>query len=72
MQTVEVMLLHIVRYIYLPAVLKSTLNVDSPERLAELVDFTFNLGIGRLKKSILRKRVNVGDWAAAAVEVING
>ncbi|HEY8606640.1 MAG TPA: lysozyme [Noviherbaspirillum sp.] len=69
-QTAEVMLLHMVRYIYLPAVLKLCPHVDSPERLAALIDFAFNLGTGRLKSSTLRKRVNAGDWDAAGVEIM--
>lgn len=38
-------------------------------RLAALVDFTFNLGAGRLKVSTLRKRVNARDWPGAAREI---
>lgn len=33
-----------------------------------LVSFTFNLGIGNLKQSTLLKRLNAGDYAAAADE----
>lgn len=56
------MLLHSVRTIYLPAVLKLCPGIDSPERLAAIIDFTFNLGTGRLKSSTLRKRINAGRW----------
>jgi lysozyme len=38
-------------------------------RLAAIVDFTFNLGAGRLQTSTLRRRVNQRDWAAAAKEL---
>ncbi len=38
-------------------------------RLAAIVDFTFNLGAGRLQTSTLRRRVNQRDWLAAAVEL---
>uniref|UniRef100_UPI004048563C DUF4236 domain-containing protein n=1 Tax=Rheinheimera sp. TaxID=1869214 RepID=UPI004048563C len=34
--------------------------------LAAVVDFTFNLGAGRLQTSTLRRRINQRDWAAAA------
>jgi lysozyme len=67
-ETAEVMLLHLVRYVYLPAVLKLCPNVNTPERLAALIDFAFNLGAGNLGASTLRKRVNAGDWQAAVVE----
>lgn len=38
-------------------------------RLAAIVDFTFNLGAGRLQTSTLRRRVNQRDWLAAAMEL---
>jgi len=44
--------------------------VTGPEgRLAAIVDFTFNLGAGRLQISTLRRRVNQQDWVAAAHEL---
>lgn len=38
-------------------------------RLAAIVDFTFNLGAGRLQTSTLRRRINQRDWPAAANEL---
>lgn len=38
-------------------------------RLVAVVDFTFNLGAGRLQTSTLRRRVNQRDWGAAATEL---
>lgn len=44
--------------------------VTEPERrLAAIVDFTFNLGAGRLQTSTLRRRVNQRDWPSAANEL---
>lgn len=44
--------------------------VTEPEgRLAAIVDFTFNLGAGRLQTSTLRRRVNLRDWKGAATEL---
>ena len=45
------------------------LATEPQERLAAIVDFTFNLGAGRLQTSTLRRRVNQRDWAAAASEL---
>jgi lysozyme len=59
-----------VRTKYLPAVLKLCPGCDSPERLAAIIDFAFNLGTGRLKASTLRKKVNAKDWDAAGNEVM--
>jgi lysozyme len=42
----------------------------APERrLAAIVDFTFNLGAGRLQTSTLRRRINQRDWHNAAQEL---
>lgn len=38
-------------------------------RLAAIVDFTFNLGVGRLQTSTLRRRINQHDWPSAASEL---
>lgn len=38
-------------------------------RLAAIVDFTFNLGAGRLQTSTLRRRINQRDWSQAANEL---
>ena len=43
---------------------------DEPEaRLVAIVDFTFNLGAGRLQTSTLRRRINQRDWEAAGKEL---
>jgi lysozyme len=62
------LLLWMVRRVYLPAVLKLCPGADTPERLAALIDFAFNLGVGRLAASTLRKRVNAGRWADLPAE----
>lgn len=59
----------------LQAALAATLRhcpvlATEPEgRLAAIVDFTFNLGGGRLQTSTLRRRVNQRDWVPAAMEL---
>ena len=65
----DALLLWMVSTVYLPAVIKLCPKVDKPERLAALIDFTFNLGSGNLKSSNLRKRVNAGDWDAVPAEL---
>ncbi len=54
---------------YLPAVMRLCPDVDSPGRLAALVDFTYNLGAGQLRASTLRRRVNADDWDAVPGEL---
>lgn len=45
------------------------LATEPEGRLAAIVDFTFNLGGGRLQTSTLRRRVNQRDWLAATMEL---
>lgn len=47
---------------YLPGVLRSCPAIDTPGRLAAIGDFAFNLGLGALYASTLRKRINSGQW----------
>jgi len=51
------------------------LATEPDRRLAAVVDFTFNLGAGRLQTSTLRRRINQRDWSGAAQELrrwVNG
>lgn len=41
----------------------------SDARLSALADFSYNLGLTRLKASTLRKRVLAGDWDGARTEL---
>lgn len=45
------------------------LATEPEGRLAAIVDFTFNLGAGRLQTSTLRRRINQRDWPSAAKEL---
>jgi len=45
------------------------LAAEPEGRLSAIVDFTFNLGPGRLQTSTLRRRINYRDWVAAATEL---
>jgi lysozyme len=45
------------------------------EALCAIADFSYNLGLGRLQASTLRKKVNAEDWEAAKHELskwVNG
>lgn len=45
------------------------LATEPEGRLAAIVDFTFNLGAGRLQTSTLRRRITQRDWTSAASEL---
>lgn len=47
---------------YLPQVLALCKSIDTPDRLAAITDFAYNLGTGALRSSTLRKRINAGRW----------
>ena len=58
-----------VRTVYLPTVMRLCPGIDNPNRLAALIDFTFNLGGNALKSSSLRRKVNAGMWSAVPTEL---
>ena len=64
------LLLLTLRRDYLPGVLKaSPILVDKPSKLAAIVDFAYNLGLGAYASSTLRRKVDAGDWAGARAEL---
>jgi lysozyme len=65
----EQMLVQSIRRTYLPAVLRLCPGIDSPQRLAAIIDWCYNLGAGQLSASTLRKRINAGRWADVPAEV---
>lgn len=66
----EQMLMHELTSIY-PKVIKlcPTLPELGPGPTAAILDFTYNLGTGRLQSSTLRKKINSGELEAAREEL---
>jgi len=64
--TAEALLLHELQHTYLPGVLRHCpiLLTDEPKCNA-IVDFVYNLGIGRLQTSTLKRKINEQDWDGA-------
>lgn len=54
---------------YLPAVLRLCPGIDNYDRLAGVLSFTYNCGVGALQASTLRRRINAGDWPGAQAEM---
>ena len=54
---------------YLPAVLRLCPGIDNYDRLAGVLSFTYNCGVGALQASTLRRRINAGDWPGARAEM---
>lgn len=65
----ERLLVQSILRVYLPAVRRLCPGIDSPERLAAIIDWTYNLGAGQLAASTLRRRINAGRWAQVPYEV---
>lgn len=40
------------------------------KKLAALVSFVYNCGLGNYRISTLKKRVDAGDWTSAAIEIL--
>jgi lysozyme len=65
------LLLRELHHTYLPGVLKyCPVLVTDEKKLNAIVDFCYNLGVGRLQTSTLRRKVNEQDWEAAKTELM--
>lgn len=57
--------------IFVPAVIKLCPTILNHEnKLGAIVSFTYNLGVGRLKQSTLRKKINQELWEEAGNELL--
>jgi len=50
--------------------LSPVLSGASDRRLAALISFCYNCGLGNYRISTLKKRVDAGDWDGAATEIV--
>ena len=67
----HVLLMHELEHTYLPGVVRYCPNlVTDNKKLNAIVDFCYNLGIGRLQTSTLRRKINEQDWDAAKEELL--
>lgn len=70
-ETAEAWLQHELRHTYLPGVLRASPHLAAhPRILAAMVDFAYNLGVGRYRGSTLRRRVDAGDWSGAGEQLM--
>lgn len=65
------MLLQELEHTYLPGVLRQCPGlIAEPTRLNAIVDFAYNLGVGRLQSSTLRRKINAQDWDGAKEQLM--
>jgi lysozyme len=51
---------------YAAGVLKASPRlITNPQALAAMIDFAYNLGVGRYRASTLRKKIDAQDWEGA-------
>lgn len=53
-----------------PGLLPLALLENDWRKLNAIVDFAYNLGVGRLQTSTLRRKINALDWEGAKVELM--
>lgn len=66
----EDLLLHQLRTIYARQTAALCPHVDTPGRLAALIDFAYNLGAANLRASTLRRKVNAGEWDEVPAQLL--
>lgn len=65
------LLMHELSHTYLPGVLRLCPVLANDERRCNaIVDFVYNLGVGRLQTSTLRRKINAQDWGGAKEELM--
>jgi lysozyme len=55
---------------YLPGVLEFCPGLANEAQAAAVLDFCYNLGVGKLRSSTLRRKINSGDYPGAANEFL--
>jgi len=59
------------QHTYLPGVLKNCPILATDERKCNaVVDFCYNLGVGRLQTSTLKRKINAQDWDGAKEQLM--
>ena len=66
----HVLLMHELEHTYLPGVLRNCpILLTDVKKCNAVVDFCYNLGIGRLQTSTLKRKINAQDWDGAKEEL---
>lgn len=67
----DAILLHELHTTYAPGVMRHCPGlIAHPAKFNAIVDFCYNLGVGRLQTSTLRRKINDQDWDAAQEQLM--
>ena len=70
-QTATTLLMIELEHTYLPGVLRNCPILATDERKCNaIVDYSYNLGIGRLQTSTLKRKINAQDWEGAKEQLM--
>jgi len=65
------LLMYELQHTYLPGVLRNCPVLATNERKCNaIVDFCYNLGVGRLQTSTLKRKINAQDWDGAKEQLM--
>jgi lysozyme len=69
--TARALLMHELEHTYAPGVMRLCPGLATNERrFNAIVDFAYNLGVGRLQTSTLRRKINAQDWDGAKEQLM--
>jgi lysozyme len=69
--TARALLMVELEHTYLPGVLRHCPGLITDERKCNaIVDFVYNVGIGRLQTSTLKRKINAQDWVGAQEQIM--
>jgi lysozyme len=69
--TARALLMIELEHTYLPGVLRNCPGlITDIRKLNAIVDFCYNLGIGRLQTSTLKRKINANDWEGAKEQLM--
>jgi len=67
----HILLMAELEHTYLPGVLRNCLILATDERKCNaIVDFAYNLGVGRVQTSTLKRKINAQDWEGAQEQLM--
>jgi len=69
--TARALLMVELEHTYLPGVIRNCPGLLADERKCNaVVDFAYNLGVGRLQTSTLKRKINANDWDGAKEQLM--